>query len=251
MSDIGKRIQERLELLGKSASSASLEAGLGRSALQDIITGKSQNPRLDTLRKLTDPLECSLSYLTGDPPDRLAKTPLIEWGEQENEGEHVHRVEIVGAVKLGLIRGEDDDYSEYNPVLFTERDQRFPGADLFGFVMSDRSLAHLNIQTNDVLLTVMPADLKGVLRTGSVVIVQRFIPHAFDADDHTGTETTAREVQYVDNDLHLTIGAKPATAKPIIVTEALIKPFISGESLDRPMVQLVGVVARVVREMPV
>lgn len=252
MSEIGKRIQERLDFLEMSASAASLEAGLGRSALQDIITGKSKNPRLDTLRKLTGPLQCSLSFLTGDPPERLAKSPLIEWGEQLNEGENVHQVVIAGHVQAGNIRGEEeDDYSEYAPVIYTERDQRFPKDNLIGYTMLDRTQVHLNIQPGDILLAVAPDALKGSLRTGSVAIVERIIPHAFDAKDHTGTETTAREVQYVDNDLHLTLGAKTSTSKPIIISEAHLKRFAVGDPLERPPIRLVGVVVRVIREMPI
>ncbi|MCK1733922.1 helix-turn-helix transcriptional regulator [Bradyrhizobium sp. 138] len=249
MSEIAKRIQERLDLLGKSASAASLEAGLGRSALQDILTGKSQNPRLDTLRKLTEPLECSLSYLTGDPPGRLAEAPAIEWGEQLNEGEDVHRVEVVGIAQLGTIRGTDYDYSKYNPVIFTERDPRFKAADLLGFLINDTTLEHIHVQPNDVLLAVPPAALKS-LRTGAIVVVERHLPHAFDSEDHVGIETTAREVQFVGNELHLTVGEKGASSKPIIISEKQQDRFLAGNLLDRPMVRLVGIAVKLTRELP-
>jgi len=249
MSEIAKRIQDRLDFLGKSASAASLEAGLGRSALQDILTGKSQNPRLDTLRKLTVPLECSLSYLSGDPPERLAKAPQIEWGEQENFGDAVHRTEVVGSVEAGTIRASEEDFSEFNPVVFLERDQRFPNSDLFGYVVNDRGLAHLNIQPeNDVLFAVAPSAFSGPVRTGSILIVERLIPNAFDADDHTGIETTAREVQYVGEELHLTMGG---SSKPIIIPAQQVSRFVSGDLLERPMVRFVGLVVRLIREMPV
>lgn len=250
MSEIAKRIQERLDLLGKSASAASLEAGLGRSALQDILTGKSQNPRLDTLRKLTGPLECALSYLTGDPPGRLAEAPAIEWGEQLNEGESVHRVEIVGIIEHGTMRGADfDALSEYNPVIFMERDARFKGANLLGFLVSDTTLQHVSVQPNDVLFAISPTDLK-TLRTGAIIVVERHLPHAFDSEDHVGIETTAREVQFVGNELHLTIGEKSAGSKPIIVTEDQQERFLAGDLLDRPMVRLVGIAVRLTRELP-
>lgn len=250
MSEIAKRIQERLDLLGKSASAASLEAGLGRSALQDILTGKSQNPRLDTLRKLTGPLECALSYLTGDPPGQLAEAPAIEWGEQLNEGENVHRVEIVGIIEHGTMRSADfEDLSEYNPVIFMERDRRFKSANLLGFLVSDTTLQHISVQPNDVLFAISPSDSKS-LRTGAIVVVERHLPYAFDSEDHVGIETTAREVQFVGNDLHLTIGEKSAGSKPMIIPEDQLVRFLSGDLLDRPMVRLVGVAVRLTRELP-
>lgn len=60
---VASRIQSRLTALGKNPSVVALEAGMGRSAVRDIIVN-DQNPRIDTLRKLTGPLQCTLEYLT-------------------------------------------------------------------------------------------------------------------------------------------------------------------------------------------
>lgn len=62
---VGQRIAARLEALGKNASAVALEAGLGRSAVRDIMVHDA-NPRIDTLKRLTGPLECDLAFLTGE-----------------------------------------------------------------------------------------------------------------------------------------------------------------------------------------
>jgi DNA-binding phage protein len=62
---VGDRIVQRLSAVGKNASAVSLEAGLNRAAVRDIIANDA-NPRIDTLRKLAGPLCCDLSFLTGE-----------------------------------------------------------------------------------------------------------------------------------------------------------------------------------------
>ncbi len=57
------RIQARLDATGKSVSKASLDAGLSRTAVRDILTGKSSSPSIDTLAAIARSLGCSVSYL--------------------------------------------------------------------------------------------------------------------------------------------------------------------------------------------
>ncbi|MCJ8518983.1 DNA-binding Xre family transcriptional regulator [Pseudorhizobium tarimense] len=65
MSTLSERIIFRLEQIGKTPARASSEAGLGNTAIRDIITGKSKAPTLATIEALCEPLECSLGYLVG------------------------------------------------------------------------------------------------------------------------------------------------------------------------------------------
>lgn len=66
---IASRIQVRLDALGLSASRASLDAGLGRSAIGDILAGNSESPRVATLEALARVLECSVVYLVTGQSD--------------------------------------------------------------------------------------------------------------------------------------------------------------------------------------
>lgn len=57
------RINERLITLGLTARAASLQAGLSDAFVTNILKGKSQNPRSDTLSKLAAVLQVSDGWL--------------------------------------------------------------------------------------------------------------------------------------------------------------------------------------------
>lgn len=66
---LAERVQARLETLGLSANKASVEAGLGRDYVRDIIRGKVREPSADRLRRLAFVLRCSPLYLLGETGD--------------------------------------------------------------------------------------------------------------------------------------------------------------------------------------
>jgi len=75
---LAARIQVRLDRLGFTARAASIKAGLKPDAIRNIVRGKSQNPRGDTLRILARALECSVQYLvSGD--DLTEDTPSDDY----------------------------------------------------------------------------------------------------------------------------------------------------------------------------
>lgn len=77
--DIAARIQKRLNELNLTANAASLRAGLPRDAVRDILTGKSQNPRGDTIMKISIALETDPAYLLiGRPPTMYPGTDQDE-----------------------------------------------------------------------------------------------------------------------------------------------------------------------------
>lgn len=66
-SPLADRIQQRLAALKLSARAASLAAGGSEATIQNILSGKSTNPRGDTLKKLAEVLQVSEQWLlTGD-----------------------------------------------------------------------------------------------------------------------------------------------------------------------------------------
>lgn len=66
MNEILKqRIGDRVGALKISWRRASLEAGLEAGFIQDVITGRSQDPSEDALARLAAVLKCSPAYLTG------------------------------------------------------------------------------------------------------------------------------------------------------------------------------------------
>ena len=63
------RIRERLSVVGKTAAGASLEAGLSRDAIRNILRGLSMNATTNTMMRLAKVLDCSIEYLAGLDPN--------------------------------------------------------------------------------------------------------------------------------------------------------------------------------------
>lgn len=64
---LATRIQQRLDELGLSARAAAISAGGSPWLIQNILAGKSANPRGDTLKKLADVLQVTEQWLlTGE-----------------------------------------------------------------------------------------------------------------------------------------------------------------------------------------
>jgi transcriptional regulator with XRE-family HTH domain len=83
---LSDRIQERLDALGLSAAGASVQAGLNKDAIRNILRGRSASIRSDSLRALAAVLQCSESWLVGggDKPVEIAKT-AGEWLDVRHE----------------------------------------------------------------------------------------------------------------------------------------------------------------------
>lgn len=153
MTDLADRIRERLSLLKKSAAAASLEAGLGRSAIQDILAGNSTSPRLDTLEKLTGPLQCSISYLVGGSPDPEDE-PFVDLNEIAISG-----VIASGTFKKGRTRFLRDEIRppENERIYPVSHDPRLPDWSIELYKMEDDSLTGRDIQKGDVLYVASPS----------------------------------------------------------------------------------------------
>jgi SOS-response transcriptional repressor LexA len=87
MTELGDRIRTRLRELGKSARRASLDGGLHRDAIRNILRAKSRNPRRDTLEgvargldwRLEDLLELTPAANVGQVSQPIVEVPLISW----------------------------------------------------------------------------------------------------------------------------------------------------------------------------
>lgn len=84
-----KNIERRLLEKGLTAKDASLRAGLSASYVSQIMTRKSENPRLDQLSKLakvlglTVPQMLSESALADDDRDRIDSLAVFEVGNKQ------------------------------------------------------------------------------------------------------------------------------------------------------------------------
>jgi phage repressor protein C with HTH and peptisase S24 domain len=74
--DIVQRIKHRLEVLGKSARGASLEAGLSSAFIRNILQGKALSPRGENLSKIARALHTSEVWLMrGEGPEDAENDP--------------------------------------------------------------------------------------------------------------------------------------------------------------------------------
>ncbi len=89
MTELRDRIEHRLKQIRKSARRASMDGGLHRDAIRNILRTKSKNPRRDTLEGIARGLSWSLEELLELPGHRnvsrieqpVFDVPLISWVE--------------------------------------------------------------------------------------------------------------------------------------------------------------------------
>lgn len=268
MTTIAERIAARLEALGKNPSAVALEAGLGRSSVRDIMVGKVSSPRLDTLEKLTGPLECSLEYLTGN----RGLTPIPP-AEASSGSNFYDPMEVVGvtSAEIGVFRTDeattparDPSYIEIldpdgapridSHLLY--RDLRLPDHYFALYQLNDRSLEDIHIMKGDILTVAAPA-LDGIvpLKRGTLVVIRRKLSGQ-EINSPSATEVSVRYVDILDGDVTLVSRAKSLDYAPIRIAdrpgsedmeryaeEALPNYYWTGKE----MVIVDGVVVRVTR----
>ncbi|NDF11455.1 MAG: helix-turn-helix domain-containing protein [Proteobacteria bacterium] len=72
-----ERLQLQMQRKNINARELAERAGLGRSFVYDVLSGKSSNPTTQKLAALADVLDCSILYLMGDSdtPNKSESTP--------------------------------------------------------------------------------------------------------------------------------------------------------------------------------
>jgi transcriptional regulator with XRE-family HTH domain len=245
---IAERIQARLTELGKNASAVALEAGLSRSAVLDILRGKAANPRLDTLQKLTGPLECSLEYLAGADTDPGASPQ--SWRQFALLDTSV--TTVAGVLETGVFRESVLTPTESEDAVLY-RDPRQPkwSADLY--LIGDETLSGVDIRKGDFATVVVPdGEDEVILRTGLVVAVRRELktPHAY--------EHSARMVEIRGNEAHFVSRPSSGSASSLVVDLSDKHPgdhipFLRNRYYlkDGGYIEITGVVARITRTMPI
>ncbi len=77
-NELAKRLKQRLSANGGTASAISLRAGLGKGVVSDIISGKSANPGIETLRAIAGALDIEVSDLiAGAAPSAGRRTIVL------------------------------------------------------------------------------------------------------------------------------------------------------------------------------
>lgn len=98
-SEVARQIERRMRTLNLNPFSLAKQAGMSRTAVYDILSGKSRHPRHDTLEKICSVLGCSLGELMGSSnitPPGLA-------------GASGERVTVIPELDLRQVEGVDLD----------------------------------------------------------------------------------------------------------------------------------------------
>ncbi|MEH2476221.1 transcriptional regulator with XRE-family HTH domain [Nitrobacteraceae bacterium AZCC 2161] len=225
-NSLADRIESRLKALGKNPSSVALEAGLGRSSVRDIIANGA-NPRIDTLRKLTGPLACSLDYLTGvtnDAGDGAFAGEPVEFLDIEPQ-----TVDSVTVLESGVFRrfGADEENPAWRHQIERQiiyGDVRFPGWDTVLYMVGDDSLRHANILRGDFLTVARTKKVPVPLRPGSLVVAYFIL-----AGTTKLAEYSARFVELIDGDIVL----KNASPDPQFAEIRLADPIPSIDEWEK------------------
>lgn len=79
MSIVARNLSALMQERGTNPFDLAKRAGVNQTAIYDIMKGKSQNPRVDTLHKIAvEGLGVPLSALVSDPSDLELNRQLIE-----------------------------------------------------------------------------------------------------------------------------------------------------------------------------
>ncbi|WP_208153364.1 helix-turn-helix transcriptional regulator [Sinorhizobium medicae] len=249
------RIRERMTSLGMNPSSVALEAGLSRSAVRDILSGKAKNPGMMTVHAIARVLKCSDNYLMGFADEMHyaeATDILIDVAARLSDSS--------GTLEAGVFRqslsygdilpGGDpfapDDHRirrrERKPL---ESRRRYIGRDLYLYVLGDDSLDEVSILKGDLLLALHDPSGAGMdFKEGKIVIVSHRVP-GLDAE-----ELSARLVNWWEGKPFLVSASSRAIFAPIHVAEALEKPN-TYRTLAGGIIEVEGIAVEITRQLDV
>jgi transcriptional regulator with XRE-family HTH domain len=105
-----RRLRELIVLRGTSALAVSIAAGLSRGAVRDILAGKSDQPRRDTLQRIANVLRVDIAYLLGqsdNPPAHDQPNPVLPLRKSRRGSGSTaasRLVPVIGIAEAGVFR---------------------------------------------------------------------------------------------------------------------------------------------------
>jgi transcriptional regulator with XRE-family HTH domain len=151
------RIRERLDALGMNAFAAAKAAGLERTFLSELLSGKKSSIRQGRIPAIADVLDCDAEYLTGVQDEPRKKGLSVTRGAEN--------VPVAGVCKPGVWR----PIAAHYPSVPVAADPRFPTAQQAVYICRGDAAAALGISDGDMILTVSDAQWS----EGDIVVVRR------------------------------------------------------------------------------
>lgn len=130
---LAARIQERIDARETNALRLAVRAGLGKTAVHDILSGKNKKPSVLALRRIAFALETTASYLMGETDD-------------PDVGVHprgIGPIPVIGIAEAGAFRpmADIDHAHEHElPRIFAPRSSSYPDARHFAVTIRGDSM---------------------------------------------------------------------------------------------------------------
>ncbi|GEP06451.1 hypothetical protein MOX02_44890 [Methylobacterium oxalidis] len=173
--DIRERITERLKDLNKSMRAASLDAGMGDTAIRDLMRRPTDSPTMETIEKLARALNTTAAWLAFEAGP---KTLRVGGDGLVNANRSFTLAKVDGEVKAGaFLRAEafDDDLGE---AISAPRDPEYPFARQVAYRVRGDSMNEAKprpIRDGDFIICAAWEDLGAEPRDGQLVVVQQTI----------------------------------------------------------------------------
>jgi SOS-response transcriptional repressor LexA len=173
-SRIEKRIDDlRSQGVRMSMRKASMDAGMGPTWLSTVKTGRTEDPRRDSIRRLADVLQCDVEYLYGEQDEIRAANPRpIDVPKSAVASVAGQIVAVAGVVQAGMWL-EIDEYFEPRESVVIPMDPSFPSAKKVIYEVAGDSMDRGGIQEGDRIVCWEIWDYPFELRDGDDVVVQR------------------------------------------------------------------------------
>lgn len=186
------RLKSRMAEMNTNASKVSVEARLGKTAVRDIVAGKSRKPTMDTIARIAKVLDCTLAYLVGDVDEphqmRSVEGPLDM---------QMMRVSLI--VEIGVFKRDNHPASRLEtPVI---EHPSYPNHELKACLMADNSMFDHGIMKGDILTIAAPfGDARIPLKDGDLIVCAQTITPPII------TEISVRQVKVGENGVELWSG---------------------------------------------
>lgn len=229
-----QRLDERRAELGLNGKDLSRKSGVPYASIAKYLKGITDQPRGHVLDRLAEAVGKSrLWLLEGIDAEELSQSSAAR----------LVPVTIAGTVEAGTFREVDGfDQSEREHIVMPI-DDRFPKARQVAFDVSGDSMNDLKprpIMPGDRVITVAYDDVDGevALRDGMVVVVER------TRDGGHTREWSVKQIELYEDRVEFHPRSTNPRHKPIVVDR-------DHSADDGTTVQIVGLVRRIVNELPI
>ncbi|MFJ6328099.1 MULTISPECIES: helix-turn-helix domain-containing protein [unclassified Rhizobium] len=230
-----QRIQARMADLKTNALQVSIEAKLGKTAVRDIIAGKSLKPTMDTIARIAIVLDCSIAYLTGDADDPHQKKSTSARLEMQMKA-------IKDVVEAGVFKRDNSQVPKIEVQILGHAG--YPDHALNVYLVNDQSMSGEGILKGDFVTAAAPPNEKRIsLDDGKLLVCSRHI------ESPAITELSIRKVVWRDSDAQLHTHPVSGTSDVIKLKARLGVQENLYVADDNNYVSIDGVVVRVVRDI--